>query len=210
MDFVSYYTEGLDSTNKVVVTYGGRFHPPHKGHIFAYEYLRDEFAGHDAFITTSNKVDPPNSPFTFDEKNKLFQAAGISPGVIYQVRNNYSPVEILDSYDKESTIYVTGISKKDMEDNPRFTFKPKRDGSPAYLQEFKSIEECRPMSEHGYIFTIPTIEFDMSGVSFNSASEIRKLYIGSDEHARIALLKALYPSYNDEVYNIFNRALLND
>ena len=65
-----YVTELFEETDRVqiLVIYPGRFQPWHKGHKAVYDYLIQQFGRDNVFIATSNKVDPPRSPFSFSEK----------------------------------------------------------------------------------------------------------------------------------------------
>lgn len=198
-----------DIGGDVLVTYGGRFHPPHKGHVFAFKHLQEEFAGYNIFLTTSNKQEPLKSPFTFEQKVELFEAAGIPSDKIIQVRNNYNPVEIKNNFDNQTTKFIVAVSSKDMEEgSSRFMFMSKKDGSPSYLQPFQSIDECDTMNNHGYVYTVPTIDFNVGGTEIKSASEIRNMFIEGDDSQREGLLRDLYPNYTPEVMNIFKTALL--
>ena len=60
-----------------VVIYPGRFHPFHKGHKSVYDTLVKRFGKDRVYIATSNKVDPPKSPFTFDEKRAMMTLTGV-------------------------------------------------------------------------------------------------------------------------------------
>ena len=119
--------------NKVVI-YPGRFHPFHKGHKSVYDTLIKRFGKQNVFISTSNKIDPPKSPFSFEEKRAMMALTGIDPSRVVQVKNPYQATEITDSYDENNTILLFAVSDKDMEEDPRFSFKPKKDGGPSYFQ----------------------------------------------------------------------------
>ena len=57
-----------DADREMLVVYPGRFQPWHKGHYAVYNYLVNEFGRDSVYIASSNKVDPPRSPFNFSEK----------------------------------------------------------------------------------------------------------------------------------------------
>ena len=61
--FISELFEAAEPSN-VLVIYPGRFQPFHKGHKAVYDYLASRYGRDNVFITTSNKVAPPRSPFT--------------------------------------------------------------------------------------------------------------------------------------------------
>ena len=194
---------------KTVVIYPGRFHPFHKGHASVYNALKEKFPFADVYIATSEKTDPEKSPFEFDEKVKMVQSAGISPEFVEKVKNPYIAQEILSKYDSDETKVIFAVSEKDMEGpTARFKFGKKKDGSPSYFQPFNSVGESEFASKHGYITTLPTVDFKILGKDIRSASEIRELYKNSDEKTRRDLIQDLYGSMDEEVKRIFDNKLV--
>ena len=194
---------------KTVVIYPGRFHPFHKGHASVYNALKQKFPFADVYIATSEKTDPEKSPFEFDEKVKMVQSAGISPEFVEKVKNPYMANEIVSKYDLDETKVIFAVSEKDMEGpNARFKFGKKKDGSPSYFQPFNSVGESEFTSKHGYITTLPTVDFKILGKDIRSASEIRELYKNSDEKTRRDLIQDLYGSMDEEVKRIFDNKLV--
>jgi len=199
-----------EAVQQVVAIYPGRFHPFHKGHASVYNYLRKKFDT--VFIATSDKVDPPRSPFSFAEKRQMMLAAGIPASAIVQTKNPYIAEEILKAYDPETTAVVFAVSEKDMDDDPRFNFPAsgmnlKKNGEPAYLQKFTDLNNVEDMTKHGYIMTVPTTTFKVAGHDVNSASQIRSL-LGSDniDDAKQAFVD-LYDKYNETVFNLIHNKL---
>lgn len=194
---------------KTVVIYPGRFHPFHKGHASVYNKLKQEFPFADIFITTSEKTNPENSPFDFNEKVAMIQSAGIDPNSVQKTANPYLAKEIVDRYNPDETKVIFAVSQKDMiGPNARFKFGKKKDGSPSYFQPLESIGESEFASKHGYITTLPTMDFNILGKEINSASQIRDLYKNSDEKTRRDLIIDLYGSYDEEVKRIFDNKLI--
>tara|TARA_A100000172_G_scaffold77414_1_gene61779 strand:- start:92 stop:835 length:744 start_codon:yes stop_codon:yes gene_type:complete len=189
----------------IVVIYPGRFHPFHKGHAAVYNKLSEKFPNADIYITTSNKIDGDSSPFTFDEKKHMMVSAGVDPDKVVEVRNPYNPVELLQRYDSDSSKVIFAISAKDMEGpTARFKFGTKKDGSPSYFQPFISVREAEFMGKHGYIDTLPTINFKINGQPVKSASEVRKAYKNADIDGRKNIIQALYGSVDNNILQIFN------
>ena len=189
----------------IVVIYPGRFHPFHRGHASIYNKLSEKFPNANIFITTSNKTDGDKSPFTFDEKKQMMISAGVDPDKVAEVRNPYNPVEILQRYDSDSTKVIFAISAKDMEGSgARFKFGTKKDGSPSYFQPFVSVREAEFMGKHGYIDTLPTIDFKINGKPVKSASEVRNAFKNADIDTRKKIIHALYGSVDDKILEIFN------
>lgn len=183
--------------NKVVI-YPGRFHPFHIGHASVYKWLASKFDN--VFIATSNKVDPPKSPFTFEEKKRMMMHAGVPASAIVQVKNPYIANEITDRFDPNNTVAVFAVSEKDMEEDPRFQFKPKKDGSPSYYQPYG--KDMQPLSKHGYIITTPTFDFTVLGEPMRSATELRRNFANADTETQAAMIKDLYGKYDPTIHKI--------
>lgn len=201
--------EDAEDLTKTVVIYPGRFHPFHKGHASVYNKLKQQFPTADVFISTSEKTDPEKSPFSYEEKERMIQSAGIDPKFVEMTKNPYLAQEIINNYDLDKTKIIFAVADKDMEgDKPRFKFGLKKDGTPSYFQPFKSIDEAQFASKHGYIATLPTMDFKILGKDVRSASEIRELYKNSDDQGRRDLIQDLYGSMDEEVKRIFDNKLI--
>jgi cytidyltransferase-like protein len=188
----------FEATQKTVVIYPGRFHPFHKGHAAVYRWLTSKFD--DVYIATSNKIDPPKSPFSFAEKKQMMMHAGVPASAIVQVKNPYIAAEITDKYDPDNTVAVFAVSEKDMAEDPRFQFKPKKDGSPSYYRPYGSNME--PLNKHGYIITTPTFDFTVLGEPMRSATELRRDFAAADVETQAKMIKDLYGSYNKTIHKI--------
>lgn len=195
------------SIEKTVVIYPGRFHPFHKGHGSVYKGLVAKYPKADVYVATSAKVEPPKSPFTFDQKKVMMKAAGIPEQRIVEVRNPYMAVEIMANYDLSKTAVIFAVSKKDMLSDPRFSFKPKKDGSASFFQPLRSIEEVEPSNRHGYIDTVDTLMFTVLGNKITSASQIRELYHSSAVAGRKQIIVDLYGSFNPLIFKIFESTI---
>ena len=201
--------EDAENEIKAVVIYPGRFHPFHKGHASVYNKLKQQFPTADVFISTSEKTDPEKSPFSYEEKEKMIQSSGIDPKFVEKTKNPYLAKEIIDNYDLDKTKVIFAVSDKDMQgDKPRFKFGLKKDGTPSYFQPFKDLENSEFASKHGYITTLPTMDFKILDKDIRSASEIRELYKNSDENGRRNLIQDLYGSMDEEVKRIFDNKLI--
>jgi cytidyltransferase-like protein len=187
--------------NRVVI-YPGRFHPFHKGHAHVYKTLVKQFGEGNVYIATSDKVDPPKSPFTFEEKVKMMMHAGVPATAIVKCKQPYRPIEILDNYDSDNTVVMFAVSEKDMAEDPRFAFKPKKDGSPSYFQP--AGKDMQSFEQHGYIITVPTLDFKVLGKPMRSASEFRANFANADEDTQKAMINDLYGMYDEEIYNIMS------
>ena len=146
-----------DTAMNTLVIYPGRFQPWHKGHKAVYDYLVKNFGSDNVFVATTNKVDPPRSPFTFSEKVQFMNLTGISADSIVETRDPYKALEVVQNYDPNTTRLIFAVSEKDMSEDPRFSFKTKKDGSPSYFQPMPNdASDMVPLKQHGYIMTVPT------------------------------------------------------
>jgi cytidyltransferase-like protein len=182
-----------------VVIYPGRFHPFHKGHKSVYDALVKRFGKNRVYIATSNKVDPPKSPFTFDEKRAMMALTGVDPSRVVQVKNPYQATEITDNYDPQNTIALFAVSDKDMAEDPRFSFKPRKDGQPSYYQP--ASKDMQGFDKHGYIVTVPTLQFNVLGKPMRSASEFRANFARADSETQRAMITDLFGQYDPKTHN---------
>ena len=190
-------SELLEDGNKdLVIIYPGRFHPFHIGHGKVYKYLKQKYSNAKVFISTSGKVDGDRSPFTFEEKRKMMILAGVDSGAIVQTKSPYQSIEIMERFDKDKTVVVFAVSEKDMAEDPRFDFsnglKLKKNGEPAYLQKWNSLDDAETFGTRGYIATTPTFKFKVRGQEINSASQIRNMIASSDDTMLTQMLQDLY------------------
>tara|TARA_B100001094_G_scaffold331399_1_gene399555 strand:- start:97 stop:2508 length:2412 start_codon:yes stop_codon:yes gene_type:complete len=93
----------------IVAIYPGRFQPMGKHHAQAYKWLKSKFK--DAHVVTSDKVDLPKSPFSFNEKKKIINSYGILN--IVKVKNPYQATELLKKYDPKTTAAIFMVGEKD-------------------------------------------------------------------------------------------------
>lgn len=190
---------------KTLVIYPGRFHPFHRGHYASYQFLTDKFGADNVYVATSGKQAPVTSPFSFADKRLMMSKLGIPTGRIAQVTNPYRAEEITRDFDPNDTVLVFAISDKDAE---RISFAPRRDGSPSYLQPWpEGGKGVRPMSEHGYALLTPKATFQVMGADADSASQIRELYIKSNDADRDRIIADLYGEADANLRDIFDRRL---
>ena len=191
-----------------LVIYPGRFHPFHLGHKASYDWLTNQFGEDSVYIASSNVQDPNTSPFTFADKVAMMTKLGVPVGHIVNVKNPYQATEITSSLsdeEKQNTALVFAVSAKDAE---RFTFAPKKDGTPYYLQPLPENKKgLKPMTKCGYIAVTPTVNFKVKGVDANSASQIRKLYLDGNENDRKQIITDLYGAPDAELQAIFDERL---
>ena len=184
---------------KTIAVFSGRFQPFHRGHYKVYEHLRDRFGRNNTYIGTSNKVDPPRSPFTFDQKKKIITTLFDIPHEnVVEVKNPYGPKEITGQYDPETTAYVAAVSEKD---------KGRLLGS-SYFDEWPPDGEVVGYEEGGYVYTTPMAGFTFRGDEI-SGTRVREAFRNEDipEEEKKDFFRYIYGSFNEEIYNLLTKQL---
>lgn len=197
---------------QLLVIYPGRFQPFHKGHHAVYEWLTGKFGRNNVYIATSNKTDNVKSPFDFAEKKYFMQLTGVPDDRIIQAAQPYQIENILSTgqitvADPTNTVVIFAVSQKDMAEDPRFSFKPKKDGSESYFQPLRDIKQTVGMKEHGYIMTVPTFDFNVAGDPMQSSTELRAEYKTADAKKRQLIIQDLFGRYSREAEQIMNNKL---
>lgn len=194
-------------TRNLLVIYPGRFHPFHKGHRAVYDYLAEKYGNTNVYIATSGKVDLPKSPFTFEEKLKMISLTGIDLSHVVECKSPYRPEEILKDYDLNEITLIMAVSEKDMAEDPRFSFKPKKDGSPTYMQPLDGASDLEPAYKHAYLEVVPTFTFKVLGKPAKSASELRAQFSSLDNENQKKFIKDLFGKYSPEIHEIMSDRL---
>jgi len=187
---------------KHVIVYPGRFQPFHKGHKAVFDHLSGKYDN--VYVATSDKVDPPRSPFSFEEKKKMMELTGMDTTNVVMTKAPYVATEITQNFDKENTILMFAVSEKDMAEDPRFTFKPKKDGSPSYFQPVPKDGQMETMDKHGYMITVPTFDFKVLGKPMKSATEIRAMFSKLDTAKQKQLITDLFGNYDLKVHRLLD------
>jgi len=175
-----------ESIKRTIVVYSGRFQPMHKGHYGVYNHLVKKFGKDNVYIGTSDKVDPPRSPFNFKEKKKIMTTMfPIPKDKVIFIKNPYNPKEILTKFDEKTTAYVTVVSEKDAS---RLGGK--------YFTKYED-NPTQGYTDKGYVYVSP-----MFGDSI-SASVVRDtLSKGDSPEAKKFFKSKLYSKFNDSIYNM--------
>jgi hypothetical protein len=195
---------------RVIAIYPGRFHPFHKGHAASFKQLASNFGLAHTYLAVSEKQEQPKSPFSAGDRAKMAMALGIPKENIISVRNTYGADEYIKRFeaagiDPNQTALVFGVSGKDMGSDPRFSFAPKRDGSPGYLQPYS--DKLQPMTKHGYVLTTDVAQFPIAGSEMTDASQIRAAYAKGDEKMKAQILNDLYGKAGKLMKPIFDKNL---
>jgi len=192
---------------KVIVLYPGRFQPFSKHHEHVFQKLKQKFPQAKVYLATSDrpaKFDPAKHFLNFEEKLQTAVASGIDPNDVIKTSNPYQAPEIVNRFPKEDTVLILAVGDKDMKEDPRFSFKPKKNGEPSYFQPFKSIDKCESLDKHAYIYSAPTENFTLMGKPITSASQLRAMYVNGNENTRKQIITDLYGKYLPQIRKIFD------
>ena len=206
--FIAELFEETQEKADVLVIYPGRFQPFHKGHFAVYNRLVRLYGRDSVFIATSNKVEPPRSPFNFSDKAQFMALTGVHLDRVIESSQPYRAIEIVGRYDPARTQLIFAVSEKDMAEDPRFSSWVKKDGTPAYFQPMP--HDNSPMTtldHHAYILTVPTVEFKVLGEPMQSATQIRARFVASEENTQKRIVQDLFGGYNDAVMAIMQHKL---
>ena len=172
---------------KQVVIMPGGFHPFHAGHAALYRSARESFPSADVYVAATD--DTSTRPFPFQVKEKLAQLAGVDKGRFMRVKSPFRATEITAPYNPQNTQLIFVRSEKDATKPPQ-AGGVKKNGEPSYLQPYNQAATA-PMSQHGYMAYLPTVEF---GPGMTSATEIRAAWPKLNEKRKTALVMSLYPA----------------
>ena len=200
--FNQFFTEQTRD-GKLVVVYSGRFQPAHRGHAQVYKTLTEQYPGADVYVATTNKVDE-KSPLSFEERKFTLVKAGVPANRIVQVVSPYVAKEITLKYNEQKDKLIYAVSEKDID---RFSYGPKKDGSPSYFQKLKDANQMLPLGEKGYIAIAPVFPFKVLGKDITSATQVRDMYKHVSEPERKQIIVDLYGQFDQNIYNLFNKKL---
>jgi hypothetical protein len=190
---------------KTVVILPGGFHPFHPGHLSLYTSAQRAFPGADIFYAATN--DKANRPFDIADKARLAQIAGVPAGHFVQVKSPFQAKEITANYDPATTVLVFARSEKDR-DEPPHAGGIKKDGNPAYLQPYT--KNPAPMSQHGYMTYLPTVEFPAGPSGVTSATQVRNMWPKASPEQKAEIVGDLYPKNPRGAHQILDKYLGED
>lgn len=191
---------------KIIAIYPGRFHPPGRHHAAAYSWLKASFGEEETYIATSDKIDPPRSPFTFEEKEIIWSGHGAPSERVVRVKNPYKAEEIMGQHDPETTAVIYMVGSKDMKEDPRFanvggTLKS---GKASYLKPYdENKEKLQPLSQHGYLVEAPHMSLSVPGYGEMSGTTLRQFLADSDVEG----FKAVMGFYDDQIHEMIKKVL---
>lgn len=160
------------SKPNVIVSYGGRFQPPHLGHYNVYQSLVKKFGKQNVYVTTSNKTEPGRSPLSFQWKKKFLIELGVPSNKILQVKTNYRTDDVLKpaGFKPENTIWIVAIGEKD---SGRLGGK--------YYEKYEEGKPLATADKKAYFYPVPYAESQTKiGGKILSATIIRNI-LSQDE-----------------------------
>jgi len=192
---VEYLVENIvnenDEVKDIVVVYSGRFQPFHTGHYMTYKHLTNKFGNDNVFIATSNKTDNDKSPLNFKEKSEIMKTMfGISPNKIVEVKNPYTPTEILKKYNEKTTAFITVVGEKD---SNRLGGK--------YFEKWKDGGELQGYRDKGYVYIAPSQANGISGTQVRNG-----LSNGSIEDKQ-NFFKKIYGKFDKKIFDLITKKL---
>ena len=194
--------ESNNPVKKIVCIIPGGYHPPHLGHKSLYNSALKMFPGADIYYAATN--DQKLRPFAFDDKKVLATLAGFDPKKFIQVKSPFRADEIVQKYDPNITAVVFIRSDKD-KSTPPIPGGTLKNGNPSYLQPIS--KTLKPLSKHGYIAYLPTIEFKAGKAGMSSATQIRNKWPKANTATKQKIAQDLYPKNPAKAIEILDRNL---
>jgi len=138
----------------------------------AYNFLKN-IIGNDTYVSTSGKVELPDSPLTFAEKQQIWVRHGVPPDHIVQTVSPYKSIEITQRYDPNKTSVIFALGQKDAE--------RLRVDQGGYFKTFNgNTTTLEPLSKHGYVLIIPEAQTVVDGKTL-SGTAVRQM-LGSTKY----------------------------
>ena len=208
----SYVTE---DSQRIVVTYPGRFQPFHLGHAAVYKKLQNDFGTDNVFIATSNDTSSEKSPFNFNDKIAFMTAAGVPAGRIIEVTK---PYDLPDAFTPAGTVFIAAVGAHDASrlgidstlkrDNAK---TGKRAGDPSYFKSWRGMDGTVTADQHGYVVTVPEIHkaISINGQQFDVShgTQARAAWndVRNDEQGRAEYLMQMYGRNDPELGRILDK-----
>ena len=190
---------------KVIAVMPGGFHPFHPGHKSLYDWATNEFDKANVYVAATN--DTTSRPFPFDVKKKLAAMAGVPTQRFIQVKSPFNALSYQDIIgDAASTTLVFVRSEKDVSSHPKPDQVRKSDGMMGYLISWKGKAD-ETADVHGYMAYGPTIDFDFSGMSIKSASELRAAWPEMSDEDKLQAAELMYPGNAQTASQLLDQAL---
>ena len=180
---------------------------PHHAEVF--RQLQSQNPDAEVYIATANKVEAGKSPFDAQEKISIMTQQHDIPEdkIIIPAGNNlYAKDSYIDAFSPaDKTVLIFAVGEKDMESgDPRFQFKPLKNGDPSYLQkapEKINSNNVTHMLKHGYVTTAPNVPGVDGEVASASAFRNALLSAPDLESAKETYSKFM-GEFNQEIFDL--------
>ena len=187
---------------RVVAVMPGGFHPFHPGHKSLYDWAVKTFGQKNVYVAATN--DTKARPFPFEVKKKLAAMAGVPESNFMQVKSPFNNREYAGLLDADTAL-VFVRSQKDKAEQP-LPDQTKKNGEPGYLRTYTG-KDLNTADEMGYMAYGPTINFDFSGMSIKSASELRATWPEMSDEDKLKAAKLMYGNGAPVAVKLLNQAL---
>ena len=201
-ELTDYLVESMlkeDHISKVVAIYAGRFQPPAAHHFKTFQWVQKKFGNDNSYIATSDKVELPDSPLNFDEKQKIWAKHGVDSSKVVKVKSPYDATEVVNLFDPNTTAVVYVFGKKDAD---RLQSGTKKDGQPTYFQPYKAGNVLDNYTKHGYFLVAPHVSLPINGKDLSGTSVRHLLGSAMSEQAKKALFTKIFGWYDDVLYKL--------
>ena len=176
-----------------LVTFSGRFQPFGPHHNSAYKYLCEQFGDDNVWITMSNKIEYPDSPFSFIEKEQIITSMfDIFTTRVVKVKNPYNPAEIVIPSKQGNAVFITALSQKDAD----------RLSHSKYFEMYYESMRLESMDKKGYIIVIPEFKHNDEEIS---GTILRKGF--AFKRYKRKMFKEVYGEYNEEIFKLISSRL---
>ena len=197
----------VNMIKNIIAIYPGRFQPFGQHHASAFKWFQKEFGSANAYIVTSNVVQPPKSPFSFKDKQDIIRQYGFEDRLV-QVKNPYKSEEILKQLNPKDTAVVFMVGAKDMAEDPRFKIGKKVSGGDSYFQDYKKNKSnLKGFDVHGYLVVAPHVQINIPGYGEMSGTTLRKVLGAKKPRSqKIEQFKAIFGWYDKKTTDmVFNK-----
>jgi len=174
---------------KVIGIYNGRFQPPHKGHLTVYKQLKN-IVGPDTFVVSSDKVEPPNSPLTFADKELIWVKHGVPSSHVIKVKNGYTPSEVIQKHPGAAAIFALGEKDKARlvasvgNENGKEVWLTSK-GAKSYFQPYEpNKSNMEPGDKRGYVIIFNDVKIDGKDVNGTDVRNALGAKTQTDENKR--------------------------
>jgi len=191
-----------DTNKRIIAVYPGRFQPFGNHHAKTFSWLQNQFGADNTFIATGDKTQKGKSPFSFADKKTIISKYGIKN--VIQTKQPYTPTELLSRFDPATTVVVFMVGQKDMDDDPRFSMKPKKSGDPSYFQPYASNKNnLQGYDKHGYLIVAPHVSLNVPGFGEMSGTSLRNALKNSSPDT----FKKIMGWYDPTTYTMIKKKL---